>query len=64
MHDTTWIRINEGVTAEVHFDLFDYERGAPDDEVEGRLTGRVRLTRKAVADGRFGLPADLPDEER
>ena len=54
MRDTAWIRIADGVNAEV-----DYDRGEYDTDcrvLEGRLTGRVQIHRDAVTDGRWGLP--------
>lgn len=59
MRDTTWIKIAEGVNAEVDYDLLDYER---DQRVlDGRLTGRVQMHRNAILEGEWGLP--LPGDD-
>ncbi|WP_225825614.1 hypothetical protein [Streptomyces naphthomycinicus] len=60
MSDTTWIRLAPGVVAEVEFDRYEYEMGG--DEIPGKLTGVVRLTKAAVLDGLFGLDATEVNE--
>ena len=62
MQDTTWIRINDHVTAEVSFSRYEYNQGAR--VVEGHLTGRVHLHRDAVQEGMWGLslPGDSSGE--
>jgi len=56
MSDTTWIRLAPGVVAEVAYDRYEYEMGG--DDIPGKLTGVVRLTKAAVLDGMFGLELD------
>jgi hypothetical protein len=53
MSDTTWIRLAPGVVAEVEYDRYEYEMGG--DEIPGKLTGVVRLTKAAALNGMFGL---------
>jgi hypothetical protein len=58
MSDKTWIRLASGVVAEVEYDRYEYDIHA--DEIPGKLTGVVRMTRSVVLDGMFGLE---PSEE-
>lgn len=51
MKGKTWVHIAPNVAVEIEYDRLDYEQGDP--ELEGRMTGRVRMTRKAVSDGMF-----------
>lgn len=62
MSETTWIRLAPGVVAEVEYDRYEYEMG--DDEIPGKLTGVVRLTKAAVLNGMFGLDATDAAPER
>lgn len=50
---TTWVRLTPGVVAEVSYSHMEYQMG--DDEVEGKLTGRLRMTTEAVQNGMWGL---------
>lgn len=59
MSETTWIRLAPGVVAEVEYDRYEYDIHA--EEVPGKLTGVVRMTRSVVLDGLFGLDAEGDD---
>lgn len=60
MSENTWIRLAPGVVAEAAYDRYEYEMGG--DEIPGKLTGVVRLTKAAVLDGMFGLDATEADD--
>jgi hypothetical protein len=59
--DTGWIRVAPGVALEVEWETTDYRIAAHgDDEVSGKLTGRVRMTRDAAFEANWGT--SLTDE--
>lgn len=47
----TWVRIAPNIVAEAEYDETSYALG--DEELEAKLTGRLRMTRKAVLEGMY-----------
>lgn len=61
--ETIWVNVAPGVAFEVEYEFIDYEIAATgDDEVSGRLTGRVRMLKDAARDAQWGNP--FTSEER
>jgi hypothetical protein len=59
--DTGWVQVTPGVAFEVEWETTDYRIAAHgDDEVPGKLTGRVRMTKDAAFEANWG--ASLTDE--
>lgn len=58
---TTWVRIAPGIVAEVSYSQWDYETTS--DDVAGKLTGRVGMTRDTVQAGMWGLSPEPLTEE-
>lgn len=54
--DVVWVNVRPGVAMEVEYDVHLFHAGAPDDEVYGRMTGQVRMTREALRDAQWGDP--------
>lgn len=59
--DTGWVQVAPGVALEVEWGVVGYRIAAHgDDEIPGKLTGRVRMTRDAAFEANWGT--SLTDE--
>lgn len=61
--DRSWINIRPGLAMEIEYSRTDYEMAYEEDEVDAKLTGRVRITRNKIFDAEFILDA-ITGEER
>jgi hypothetical protein len=61
--DTSWINIRSGVAVEIEYSSTEYEMAQPEDEVDAKLTGRVRITREQIFAADF-LIDSLTGEEK
>lgn len=46
--DTSWINVKPGVALEIRYSRSEYECARSEDEVDAKLTGRVRITREKI----------------
>jgi len=51
------------VAIEIEYSSTEYEMARPEDEVDGKLTGRIRITREKIFDADF-LIDSLTGEEK
>lgn len=61
--DTSWINVRPGVAVEIEYSSTEYEMARPEEEVDAKLTGRVRVTREKIFDADF-LIDSLTGEEK
>lgn len=61
--ETGWVEVAPGVALQVEWDVSDYRIAAHgDEEVPGKLTGKVRMTRDAAFEANYYDVKPLPDE--
>lgn len=60
--DRSWLNVRPGLAIEVEYDSADYRMAQPEDEVDAKLTGRVRVTREVLFAADF-LTNSLTGEE-
>ena len=61
--DQSWLHVRPGLAVEVEYSSTDYRMAQPEDEIDAKLTGRVRVTREALFAADF-LINSLTGEER
>lgn len=53
--ETGWVKVAPGVALQVEWDVSDYRIAVHgDEEVPGKLTGKVRMTRNAAFEANWG----------
>lgn len=60
---TSWINVRPGLALEIEYSDSEYRCAVPEDEVDAKLTGRVRITRERIFDADF-LTDSLTGEEK
>ena len=61
--DTSWINVRPGMAVEIEYSSTEYEMAQSEDEVDAKLTGRVRITRERIFAADF-LTDSLTGEEK
>lgn len=51
--DTSWINLRPGVAVQIEYSRTDYEYARGEDEIDAKLTGRVRITRDKIFEADF-----------
>lgn len=46
--ETAWINVRPGMAVEIECSTSEYRTARPEDEIEGKLTGRVRILQKVI----------------
>jgi len=61
--DTSWLNIRPGVAAEIEYSSTEYHCAQPEDQIEAKFTGRVRVTREQIFAADF-LVDSITGEEK
>lgn len=51
--DQSWVNLRPGLAVQIEYDRTEYEMARPEDEVDAKLTGRVRITRDRIFEADF-----------
>lgn len=51
--DQSWLNLRPGVAVEIEYGRTDYEMAGPEDEIDAKLTGKVRITRDRIFEADF-----------
>ena len=51
--DQSWVNLRPGLAVQIEYDRTEYEMAGPEDEVDAKLTGQVRVTRDRIFEADF-----------
>ena len=51
--DQSWVNLRPGLAVQIEYDRTEYEMARPEDEIDAKLTGHVRITRDLIFEADF-----------
>lgn len=61
--DQSWVNLRPGLAVQIEYDRTEYEMARPEDEVDAKLTGRVRITRDRIFEADFLIDSITGEEK-